>query len=528
MVRFLTAALLLTAAPVLAQEAPPSASSAPAPAAVAEAGDTVVVHGDRLGPRYDKRLFGQFAEHLGKGIYSGIWVGRNSRIPNIDGYRRDVLDALKALRVPVIRWPGGCFADEYNWREGIGAPGRRPVKINTHWGGVTEDNAVGTHEFMNYSELVGAEPYVSGNVGSATPREMADWVEYMTSPTQSTLARQRQANGRKAPWALPMFGMGNELWGCGGSMLPDYAADETRRFSTFIKVPAGQKVLKIASGANADDYNWTEVMMRKAAGSFDGIGAHYYTIPYDWAKKGAATGFDEDQWARTLAKTLKMDEYITGHARVMDKYDPAKRVALLIDEWGTWYDPEPGTNPGFLYQQNSLRDAMVASLNLDIFAKHADRVRGANIAQMVNVLQAMLLTDGARMVKTPTYWVFDLYKGYQDGTVLPIDVTSRWYNKNEWTLRAISASAVRGTDGVVHVALTNVDPARPTSVTVKLDGVSGAGVTGRILTAAAIDAHNSFDAPDVVKPAAFTGATLANGTLVVAMPAKSIVMLDIR
>ncbi|MHA6719745.1 alpha-N-arabinofuranosidase [Sphingomonas sp. RS6] len=499
-----------------------------APARAQEAGDTATVHGDRPGPVYDKRLFGQFAEHLGAGVYSGIWVGPSSKIPNVNGYRTDVIDALKAIRVPVIRWPGGCFADEYHWREGIGPRDKRPVKVNTHWGGVTEDNAVGTHEFMNYAELVGAEAYVSGNVGSAPPRDMAEWVEYMTSPTNSTIAQERRANGRKEPWKLPMFGLGNELWGCGGNMLPDYAADVTRRYATFLKVPNGQKLMKIASGANSGDYNWTEVMMRKAGDLIDGIGAHYYTIPYSWGKKGAATGFDEDQWARTLVKTMKMEEFIIGHSRVMDKYDPAKRVALLIDEWGTWYDVEPGTNPGFLYQQNSLRDAMVASLNLDIFSRHADRVRGANIAQMVNVLQAMLLTDGARMVKTPTYWVFDMYKDYQDATVLPIDVQSHWYNKNEWTMKAVSASAVRGSDGVVHIGITNVDPNRATTLTVKLEGVSGTAVSGRVLTAAAIDAHNTFDAPDAVKPAPFTGATLANGVLTVAMPAKSIVMLDVK
>jgi alpha-N-arabinofuranosidase len=511
------AALLLGASmPALAQEAP------------AAAPDTVTVHGDRPGPKYDKRLFGQFAEHLGKGIYSGIWVGTNSKIPNVQGYRSDVIAALKAIKVPLIRWPGGCFADEYHWREGIGPRGKRPVKVNTNWGGVTEDNAFGTHEFMNYAELVGAESYVSGNVGTASPQEMAEWVEYMTSPTASTIANQRRANGRKEPWKLTMFGIGNELWGCGGNMLPEYGADVTRRYSTFLKVPEGQKLLKIASGANVDDYVWTETMMRKAGDQIDGIGAHYYTIPYDWKKKGAATGFDEDAWARTLSKTLRMDALIVGHSKMMDKYDPAKRVALLIDEWGTWYDVEPGTNPGFLYQQNSLRDAMVASLNLDIFARHADRVRGANIAQMVNVLQAMLLTDGARMVKTPTYWVFDLYKDYQDGTVLPIDVQSHYYNKNEWTMKAVSASAVRGTDGAVHVGLTNVDPNKATTVSVKLDGVTGATVSGRILTGSVMDAHNTFDAPETVKPVAFTGATLQGGVLTVAIPAKAIVMLDIK
>jgi len=531
MTRTLTALALILAAPTAAQDAPPVTATAPSPFAAdtgPEDGAAVTVRGDRPAPRFDKRIFGQFAEHLGTGIYGGIWVGPNSRIPNVSGYRRDVLDALKAIRVPVIRWPGGCFADEYHWREGIGPRGKRPVKINTHWGGVTEDNSVGTHEFMDYSEMVGAEAYVSGNVGNAPPYEMAEWVEYMTSPTGSSLAKERAANGRKQPWKLPMFGLGNELWGCGGNMKPEYAANETRRYGTFVKVPDGQKVMKIASGANSGDYEWTRVMMRDAGDRFDGIGVHYYTVPYSWEKKGPATGFDEDGWARTLVKTLKMDEFITGHIKEMDRFDPRKRVALLVDEWGTWYDQEPGSHPGFLYQQNSLRDALVTSLNFDIFAKHTDRLRGANIAQMVNVLQAMILTDGARMVKTPTYWVFDLYKDYADGTVLPVEVKSRWYSKNEWTLRAVSASAVRGTDGAVHMGLTNVDPNRPATVTVKLAGVTAQAVTGRIVTAAAMDAHNTFDAPDAVRPAAFNGARAAGDTITVALPPKSVVMLDLR
>jgi alpha-L-arabinofuranosidase len=501
--------------------ATPAAAQVPAQAQPA----TVRVHGDQPAPKYDKRMFGQFAEHLGTGIYGGIWVGPGSKIPNVKGYRTDVVEALKAIRVPVVRWPGGCFADEYHWREGIGPRASRKVKINTHWGGVTEDNAFGTHEFMDFAELIGAEPYVSGNIGSAPPFEVAEWIEYMTSTSGSSLAKERAANGRKEPWKLPMFGLGNELWGCGGNMRPEYAADVTRRYSTFAKGPG---VMKIASGATSGDLKWTEVMMRDAAGSFDGIGVHYYTVPYDWAHKGSATGFNEEAWARTLVETMKMDEYIAGHSRIMDKYDPKKRVALLVDEWGTWYDPEPGTNPGFLQQQNSLRDAMVTSLNFDIFARHTDRVRGANIAQMVNVLQAMLLTDGARMVKTPTYWVFDMYKDYQDATVLPVDVQSRSYSKDQWTLKTLSASAVRDPKGVVHVGLTNVDPNRPEVVEVRLDGVTGATVSGRILTAAAMDAHNTFAAPEAVKPQPFTGASLAGGVLKVTLPPKSVVMLDIR
>ena len=504
------------------------AGTATAQTVPAGTADTVEVHADRPGPVYNRRLFGQFAEHLGTGIYGGIWVGKGSKIPNVNGYRRDVLDALKAIRVPVIRWPGGCYADEYHWREGVGPQAKRLTKVNTNWGGVTEDNSFGTNEFMNYTELVGAEAYVSGNVGSAAPSEMAEWVEYMTFPSKSTYAEERRKNGRDRPWKLAMFGIGNELWGCGGNMRPEYAADVTRRYSTFLKVPAGEKLQKIASGANSDDYNWTEVMMRDAGGAFDGIGVHYYTIPGNWDKKGAATGFDEESWARTLSKTLKMEELLTRHSAIMDKYDPNKRVALLVDEWGTWYDVEPGTNPGFLYQQNSLRDAMVTSLNLDIFARHADRVRGANIAQMINVLQAMILTDGARMVKTPTYWVFDMYKDYQDATVLPVDVQSRWYNKNQWVMKAVSASAVRDKAGVVHVGLTNVDPNQPATVSVKLDGVTAAQVSGRVLTGATMDAHNSFDAPNQVAPQPFNGATLSGGMLTVQVPAKSVVMLDLR
>ncbi|KTT71510.1 alpha-N-arabinofuranosidase [Sphingomonas sanguinis] len=504
------------------------AGTATAQVAPAGSGDTVAVHADRPGATYDRHIFGQFAEHLGTGIYPGIWVGKGSKIPNINGYRRDVIDALKAIRVPVIRWPGGCFADEYHWREGVGPQAKRLTKVNTNWGGVTEDNSFGTNEFMNYTELVGAEAYVSGNVGSSAPSEMAEWVEYMTFPSKSTYAEERRKNGRDKPWKLAMFGIGNELWGCGGNMRPEYAADVTRRYSTFLKVPAGEKLMKIASGANSDDYNWTEVMMRDAGSAFDGIGVHYYTVPGTWEKKGAATGFDEEAWARTLSKTLKMEELLTKHSAIMDKYDPRKRVALLVDEWGTWYDVEPGTNPGFLFQQNSLRDAMVASLNLDIFARHADRVRGANIAQMVNVLQAMILVDGARMVKTPTYWVFDMYKDYQDATVLPVDVQSRWYNKDQWVMKAVSASAVRDKAGVVHVGLTNVDPNQPATVTVKLDGLNAAQVSGRILTGATMDAHNTFDAPNQIAPQPFNGATLSGGTLTVQIPAKSVVMLDLR
>lgn len=516
----LSAAAIALPALALAWAAPLRAQQAPAPAA------TLTVRADTPGAKIDRRIFSQFAEHLGTGIYEGVWVGPDSKIPNTRGYRNDVVAALKALKVPVVRWPGGCFADEYHWREGVGPRAKRPVKINTHWGGVTEPNSFGTHEFMDFAELIGAEAYISGNVGNGTPQEMAEWVEYITSPAGS-LAEERAKNGRKAPWKLPYFGLGNELWGCGGNMRPEYAADLTRRYSTFIKVPAGTKTEKIASGANSGDYNWTEVMMREAGRMFDGIGVHYYTVPGTWQKKGPAVGFDEEEYARTISKTLLMDELIRKHSAIMDKYDPAKRVNLAVDEWGTWYDPDPGTNPGFLRQQNSMRDAIVAALNVNIFTKYADRVRMTNIAQMVNVLQAMILTDGAKMVLTPTYHVFRMYQPFQDATNLPVELKSPWYNKEQWTVPSVSASAARGTDGLVRVALVNVDPNRPARVSARLAGIAATSVSGEVLTGA-IDAHNRFDAPETVKPQAFAGATLSGETLDVTLPATSVVVLTLR
>lgn len=489
---------------------------------------TATIHADTPGPVYHKEIFTQFAEHLGNGIYGGLWVGKGSRIPNTNGFRNDVIGALRDLSVPVIRWPGGCFADEYHWREGVGPQAKRPVKVNTHWGGVTEPNEVGTNEFFELLRQVGAQAYISGNVGNGSPQEMAEWVEYITAPA-GTLADERGRNGHKQPWALPWFGIGNELWGCGGNMRPEYAADVTRRYATFVKAPKDTRIAKIASGANGDDYNWTEVMMKQAGDQLDGLSLHYYTLPEGgWPPKADPVNFDEHGWADTLAQTLRMDELITRHSAVMDKYDPEKRVFLAVDEWGTWYAQDPGTHPGFLRQQNTLRDAIVASVNLDIFAKHADRVRMSAIAQMVNVLQAMILTDGSKMVLTPTYHVFEMYKPWQDATVLPIDVKAPYYAKDQFTMPAVSASAVRGRDGKVHVGLSNLDPNQPNTVTIDLAGVSATGVSGRVLTAPAMNAHNTFDAPDAVHPVAFDGARIEGGKLVVTLPAKSVAVLELQ
>jgi alpha-N-arabinofuranosidase len=489
---------------------------------------TVTIHADRPGPKIDRDIYGQFAEHLGRGIYEGVWVGEASPIPNTRGFRNDVLAALRALGVPVVRWPGGCFADIYHWRDGIGPRASRPVTLNATWGGVEETNAFGTHEFLDFAELIGARAYVNGNVGTGSPQEMADWIEYITSSSRSSLADLRRKNGRDKPWRLPFFAVGNEPWGCGGSMRADRYADVYRQYATFLRGPADNKPARIASGANAGDVAWTEALMSAAAGSMDALTLHYYTLPTGrWEHKGPGKGFDEAAFIGTLAQTLKMEDLLARHIAVMDKYDPGKRVGLFVDEWGTWYDPSPGTNPAFLEQPNTLRDAIVAAVNLDIFQAHADRVRMTNIAQMVNVLQAMILTDKERMVLTPTYHVFEMYRGFQDATALPLDVASPAYRVGEASVPAVHASAARGAAGEVRLALVNLDPQRPASVIVAAGGAHRS-ITGRVLTAAAMDAENTFAAPETVKPVAFQGARWVHDALAVDLPAKSVVVLELR
>jgi alpha-N-arabinofuranosidase len=491
---------------------------------------TAVIHGDQPGPIINRNLYGQFAEHLGHGVYGGIWVGPDSPIPNTRGIRNDVVAALKKLNLPVVRWPGGCFADEYHWRNGIGPRDQRPAMINSTWGGVVENNAFGTHEFFDFCEQVGTQPYLSGNVGSGTVQELMEWVEYITSNASSPIANLRRANGREKAWVLPFLGVGNESWGCGGNMTPEYYADEYRRYNTFVKnYDWDHPVARIASGSNADDVNWTEVLMKKAGKQMNGLSLHYYTLPTgSWSgSKGSATKFGEPEYVTTLRRTLEMDKIIHDHSAIMDKYDPEKKVGLVVDEWGIWTDVEPGSNPGFLHQQNSLRDAILAALNFNIFHRHADRVSMANIAQMVNVLQAMVLTDGPRMVVTPTYHVFEMYKVHQGATFLPIDVTTPDFAVGPEKIPAVSATASRDHAGRVHVSLVNTNPRESITVTCELAGIQARAVAGRVLTAPAVNSINTFDAPNTVQPAPFTGATLSGNTLTVALPAKSVVVLEL-
>jgi len=416
--KILPLTLALLASPLAAQT---SAENAPVQAALD-------IHADQPGSVINRNLYGQFTEHLGHCIYGGIWVGEDSPIPNTRGIRNDVVAALRKAQVPVVRWPGGCFADEYHWKDGIGPSAQRPKMINTHWGGVVENNHFGTHEFMDFCAQVGCEPYITGNLGSGTVQEMMEWVEYMTSDADSPMANLRRQNGRNEPWHVKYFAIGNEAWGCGGDMRAEFYADNFRRYNTFLKSYGDNHLYRIACGPSDDDYQWTDTVMAIAGSKMNGLSMHYYTLPTgNWKDKGSATQFDEAEWFATLRRTLRMDELITKHSAIMDKYDPQKKVGLIVDEWGTWYNVEPGTNPGFLFQQNTLRDAIVAGLNFHIFQRHADRVVMANIAQLVNVLQSLILTDGPKMTVTPTYHVFEMFKVHQDATALPVDVQTPPY-----------------------------------------------------------------------------------------------------
>ena len=495
-------------------------------AAQAQVMVSVTVDTSKPGAEIDRHIFGQFAEHLGTGIYGGIWVGEKSPIPNIHGYRKDVVEALKAIHVPVVRWPGGCFAALYDWRDGIGPRAKRPTRINVHWGGVTDDNSFGTHEFMNFAELIGADPYVSLNVGSLTPYDAELWVEYMTSSENASLANERRKNGRAKPWQLKYLGIGNETWGCGGGMTGEEAAMANARYSSFVNAPAAMDMIKVASGATGngvggkgDPQSFTEAMM-KDGGRLQALSFHYYAMPMERGARGPATGFSEAQWSRGLALALEMEPLVSKVSAVMDKYDPQKKVALYVDEWGAWYDQEPGTHPGFLYQQNSLRDAEVAALSLNIFFRHTDRVKLAAIAQMINVLQAMILTDGSKMLLTPTYHVFDMYQPFMGASPFAAGVGGPDYAKG---VPMVDAAAARGRDGKLYLALVNTDPNKPAHVVTNLPGTG----QGRILTAAAMDAHNTFDAPGAIHPVAFNG-TSEGGKAVFDLPAKSVAVVAVN
>jgi len=476
----------------------------------------ILINKSRTVHGINRNIYGHFAEHLGRCIYEGIWVGEDSEIAHLRGIRQDVVAALKELSIPVLRWPGGCFADEYHWKDGIGPRDGRKKTINSHWGGVIESNQFGTHEFFDLCEMLDCAAYVNGNLGSGTVAEMNEWVEYITFDGDSTMAELRRENGRDKPWRLDFFGVGNENWACGGHMRPEFYADLYRQYQTYVRA---RGVYKVACGANSDDYNWTRVLMERAAGHMHGLSLHYYSLPTgNWQDKGDATGFPAEQWHDLIKTTRRMDELIARHSAIMDQYDPDKKIGLLVDEWGTWYNQEPGSFPGFLYQQNSIRDAMVAAINLHIFHKHADRVTMANIAQTINVLQAMILTDGAKMLLTPTYHVFEMLKHHQDGHLLDAFETD--------APEHISQSAsIKNGEITISICNHSLDALE------RLEYIFDSDIAvkeAHILAADKMDAHNTFDAPNQVAKKPFADFTANNATLLVNIPPMSVCRLIIR
>ena len=491
----------------------------------------LTLHADAPGPVIDPHIFGHFAEHLGRCIYDGLWVGEQSPVPNTRGWRNDLVAALKQIRVPNLRWPGGCFADDYHWREGIGPREKRPRRINAHWGGVIDDNAVGTHEFLDLCEQIGCEPYLAGNVGSGSPRELREWVEYCNAAA-GTLADERAANGRRNPWKVRLWGVGNETWGCGGNMTVEYYAHEYRRFATYTRDFPDAKIYRVASGARNDDYHWTEVMMREAFKGpiggplLQGLSLHFYTVPPDdaWPPAGPATDFDLKGWKDVMALGWRMEKYVHGHSAVMDRFDPQARTALVVDEWGSWYAPTAGTNPGFLEQQQTVRDAVLAALNLNIFINHCERVRIANLAQTVNVLQAVAFTEqgGGRLVLTPTWHVFSLYAAHQGARRCRLESTAKDLQHNGLDYPAVSATASLGADGAIHVTVCNTDSESPVELELNLEGRAATVPTAQVIAAAKVTTCNTFDQPRAVVAQPLGGVTVKGATVHATLPPGSV------
>lgn len=488
----------------------------------------IVIEGTATKDTISRHIYGHFSEHLGRCIYGGYYVGEgNTAIPNTRGIRNDVVEALRKIKIPNLRWPGGCFADTYHWKDGIGPKSQRPTIVNSWWGGVTEDNSFGTHEFLDLCEQLGAEPYVSGNVGSGTVQELSQWIQYVNHDGVSPMAKLRRENGREKPWHVRFWGVGNETWGCGGNMTADYYANIFRLYATFMNASwKGGRLFRIASGAGGDDYHWTEVIMRDVPhGMLDGVGLHHYSV-IDWGRKSSATAFSREEYLQTMKQALRIEELVRGHTAIMDKYDPKKSVALVVDEWGGWYDVEPGTNPSFLFQQNTMRDAMIAGVTLNIFNNHCDRVRMANLAQTVNVLQAVILTDGEKMLLTPTYHVFDMYSAHQDAALLHTTVETARVSIGTDTLPAVSVSASRNREGVIHCSLVNIDPDSSQNVTLATTNSTIGTVRAKLLTSPRIQDHNTFENPEKVKPVAFDGFTKQGNTIRLTLPPCSVVVLE--
>ena len=446
-------------------------------------------------------IYGVFAEHIGGVIYDGIWAPDTK--DNVEGFRREIIEKMKAAKIPLVRWPGGCFAEIYDWKDGIGPRENRPTRVNWWTGhdGRYEPNEVGTDEFLRFCELTETEPYIAANITTTTPLNIRDWIDYTNSPAgTTTMAKLREANGHKEPYNVKLWGVGNETWGGGGYMTPEYYAMEYRRYSEIMNNTSKGLEL-ISSGANAADYSWTRRMMNEIGNpKMSGMSFHYYC-----GTAGTATEYTDAQWYELLAKAARMEELINKHWAGVVAYGMEGKGKLCIDEWGCWHPGGSGPSAGYnlFEQQSTMRDAAVSALTLNIFNKHCDKIMLATVAQLVNNLHCLFLSGGENCVCTPTYHIFDMYKGHQGAQ--SIDAIAECA-KCENGLDALSVSA-SVKDGTLLVTAANLTADQ--DLTVKLEAFGGemakeAGIT--ILGDGDIRAYNDFEHPDRVKPVTTTGA----------------------
>ena len=449
-------------------------------------------------------VYSQFAEHIGGVIYDGVWVGPDSKIPNVQGIRKDIIDHVKRIGPVVVRWPGGCFADAYHWRDGIGPREKRPRR-HGRWRDDTESNQFGTHEFLTFCKLCGVEPYLAANVGTGTASEYQNWVEYCNAPAGATsLADERGANGDRDPFGVRYWGVGNESWGCGGKFTPEDYCREYRRFTEWVP-NYGVPLYLIAAGPNGNDVDWTRRFFAKwadgARAPIRGWSPHYYC-----GTTGHATKFTDDQWYEMLEKANRMERLIGDQWAAMGEFDREHKVKLIIDEWGTWHPEGTEINKRHLFEQmGTLRDALVAGLTLDTFNRHADKVDMANIAQLVNNLQSLFLADGDKFVATPNFHVFETYRPHQGAQAVRLDVQApevgfKAGGRDAKVFR-VAGSASRNERGLT-LTLVHTHASEPAEIVVRVRDAKIARARHTTLTHKALNAHNTFERPDEVTPTA--------------------------
>ena len=476
-------------------------------------------------------LYSQFAEHIGGVIYDGIWVGPESKVANIDGIRKALVEHVRQIGPIVVRWPGGCFADKYHWRDGIGPRSKRPRRFG-RWREETETNQFGTHEFIRFCRLCGAEPYLAANVGTGSPEEFQQWVEYCNAPAGSTsLADERATNGDREAFGVRYWGVGNESWGCGGKFTPDDYCREYRRFTDWLPQYSVPLYL-IAAGPNGNDLDWTRRFFAKWADGqrapIQGWAPHYYC-----GTTGHALNFNRDQWYEQLAKANRMETLIKDQWGVLGEFDPKHKVKLVVDEWGSWHPEGTEINKRHLFEQMStLRDALVAALTLDTFNRHADKVDMANVAQLVNNLHSLFLADGDKFVATPNFHVYAMYRPHQGANGVRIEVqapeVSFQAGGREQRIFRLAGSASRTGQKVATVTLVHSHATEPAEIVIRLRGGIANQVHRTVLTDQQLNAHNTFEKPGALVPRSTAEPTLSGQELRCTLAPASINRFDIH